>query len=77
MKTKEIIKEVIDAFGDFSVEDVPDIDLYMDQVTTLLNSKFEAFKRNDDDKLLTKTMINNYAKFHLLPSPKKKKYSKT
>lgn len=29
-----------------------------------------------DDKVLTKTMINNYAKNHLLPSPDKKKYSR-
>ena len=33
-------------------------------------------KRYPDDKVLTKTMINNYAKNHLLPSPNKKKYSK-
>ena len=56
--------------------DIPDIDLYMDQVTTYLNGKFNTSKRHDDDKLLTKTMINNYAKSRLLPPPEKKKYSK-
>lgn len=76
MDTEKIIKELLGNFGDFSIDDIPDIDLYMDQVTTLLNGKFEVFKRNDEDKLLTKTMINNYAKFRLLPSPEKKKYSK-
>ena len=54
----------------------PNIDLYMDQVTTYLNGKFNTSKRHDDDKLLTKTMINNYAKSRLLPPPEKKKYSK-
>ncbi len=57
-------------------EDIPDIDLYMDQVTTFMDSQLKASKRYEDDKILTKTMINNYAKNHLLPPPEKKKYSK-
>ena len=36
----------------------------------------ESSKRYPEDKVLTKTMINNYAKNHLLPPPDKKKYSK-
>ena len=57
-------------------EDIPNIDLYMDQVTTFMDEHLQASKRHEDDKVLTKTMINNYAKNHLLPSPEKKKYSK-
>jgi len=57
-------------------EDIPNIDLYMDQVTTFMDKHLEAFKRYEEDKLLTKTMINNYTKNDLLPSPEKKKYSK-
>jgi DNA-binding transcriptional MerR regulator len=57
-------------------EDIPNIDLYMDQVTTFMNEQLAASKRYEDDKLLTKTMINNYAKNNLLPPPEKKKYSK-
>ena len=56
--------------------DIPNIDLYMDQVTTFMNSQLAASKRYPDDKILTKTMINNYAKNALLPPPDKKKYSK-
>ena len=56
--------------------EIPNIDLYMDQVTTFMDSHLEATKRNEDDKILTKTMINNYAKNNLLPSPEKKRYSK-
>lgn len=56
--------------------DVPNIDLYMDQVTTFMDEHLRDSKRHDDDKILTKTMINNYAKNDLLPSPVKKKYSK-
>lgn len=57
-------------------EDLPNIDLYMDQVTTFMDSELAAAKRHPDDKVLTKTMINNYAKNDLLPPPVKKKYSK-
>lgn len=57
-------------------EDIPNIDLYMDQVTTFMDEQLSSTKRYESDKILTKTMINNYAKNNLLPSPKKKKYSK-
>ena len=57
-------------------EEIPDIDLYMDQVTTFMEEHLSSTKRHDDDKILTKTMINNYAKNNLLPSPEKKRYSK-
>lgn len=48
-------------------EDIPNIDLYMDQITTFMDSQLETSKRHADDKILTKTMINNYAKNNLLP----------
>lgn len=58
-------------------EDIPNIDLYMDQVTTFMDNRLRTTTRNpDDDKILTKTMINNYTKNDLLPPPVKKKYSK-
>ena len=57
-------------------ESIPDIDLYMDQVTTFMDSNLAPSKRYPDDKVLTKTMINNYTKDGLLPPPEKKKYSK-
>ena len=56
--------------------EIPNIDLYMDQVTTFMDSQLATSKRHEDDKILTKTMINNYAKNDLLPPPEKKKYSK-
>ncbi len=58
-------------------EDIPDIELYMDQVTTFMDSRLRTTTRNPgDDKVLTKTMINNYAKNDLLPPPIRKKYSR-
>ena len=56
--------------------EIPNIDLYMDQVLTFMNSHLENAKRYEDDKIMTKTMINNYAKNRLIPAPDKKKYSK-
>ena len=55
---------------------IPDIPLYMDQVTTFMDEHLAQMKRYPEDKVLTKTMINNYAKNNLLPPPLKKKYSK-
>lgn len=48
----------------------------MDQVTTFMETHLKSSKRYPEDKILTKTMINNYAKNDLLPPPVKKKYSK-
>ena len=57
-------------------EVIPNIELYMDQVTSFIEDQLSDSKRRSDDKLLTKTMINNYTKNNLLPPPIKKKYSK-
>lgn len=58
------------------LKDIPEIDLYMDQVIQLFEANLGSLKRNEEDKILTKTMINNYAKANLLMSIKNKKYSK-
>lgn len=58
------------------ISEFPEIDLYMDQVIQLFESKLSSLKRNKDDKILTKTMINNYAKAKLFMKIKNKKYTK-
>lgn len=58
------------------IDDIPNIDLYMDQVIQLFENKFGSTKRHHDEKILTKTMINNYAKGKLFFPIKNKKYSK-
>lgn len=71
------ILESLDKLEYVKAEDIPNIDLYMDQVTTFLDSRLRYLARNPgQDKVMTKTMINNYAKNDLLPPPVKKKYSK-
>ena len=67
----------LDRIEHIESEDIPNIDLYMDQVTTFMDKKLKPSSRYPgEDKILTKTMINNYAKNNLLPPPVKKKYSK-
>ena len=72
---KRLALEITD-LDTIELTDIPDIDLYMDQVTTFMETKLSAYKRNKYDKILTKTMINNYAKAKLFPAPVKKKYNK-
>lgn len=78
-KTREQILEIIRKMVSIdyvSPNEIPNIDLYMDQVTTFMDAHLADSKRSEDDKILTKTMINNYTKNNLLPPPVRKKYSK-
>ena len=79
MKTnEERLNELLahlDSLDHIHVDEIPQIDLYMDQVTTFMEKHLGELKRYPEDKVLTKTMINNYAKNNLLPSPLKKKYT--
>lgn len=71
------ILEGLDKLEYIKAADIPNIDLYMDQVTTFMDNRLRCLARNPgDDKVMTKTMINNYAKNDLMPPPVKKKYSK-
>ena len=77
--TSDMLKSIFDTFSGLDYirpEDIPNIDLYMDQVTTFMEEHLKKTRRYPEDKILTKTMINNYAKNNLLPPPDKKKYSK-
>ena len=72
----ESILSSIDRMDYTKSEDIPNLDLYMDQLTTFMEKRLSNTKRKSDDKIMTKTMVNNYAKSGLLPSPEKKKYTK-
>ncbi|MDF2880625.1 MAG: hypothetical protein K0R54_1182 [Clostridiaceae bacterium] len=61
---------------DIQLNDIPNLDLYMDQVITLFENGLNGSKRSEEDKILTKTMINNYSKDKILIPTKNKKYSK-
>lgn len=77
--SKDLLNSIIESLGRIDyihADDIPNIDLYMDQVTTFMEEQLKSSKRYPEDKVMTKTMINNYAKNNLLPPPVKKKYSK-
>lgn len=77
--SKDMLNSILESISRIDYikpEDLPNIHLYMDQVTTFMDAQLESTKRHSQDKILTKTMINNYAKNRLLPPPEKKKYSK-
>ena len=56
--------------------ELPEIDLYLDQVVSYLEKYLEQYNVNKEDKIITKTMINNYVKLGIMPAPEKKKYSR-
>ncbi len=54
---------------------LPELDLYMDQVITLMNKRLSAISV-DSDRPLTSSMINNYVKDGVMPRPVQKKYNR-
>ncbi|MBW9147199.1 DUF1836 domain-containing protein [Clostridium sp. CM027] len=70
----ELVEEIIGT-KDINLMEIPCVDLYMDQVTTFFNEKLGSLRRNEEDKILTKTMINNYTKGKVLMPAKNKKYT--
>ena len=58
-------------------EELPDFDLYMDQVLNLIDTYLYVFKTDKQSKIITASMVNNYVKLELIPAPVKKRYNKT
>lgn len=76
---KDKFQKVINELNDFNLpswNEFPNIDLYMDQVFTYLDRELAPLKINEEDKILTTSMINNYVKGNLIKSPDHKKYNK-
>nr|WP_249026357.1 DUF1836 domain-containing protein [Thomasclavelia cocleata] len=71
----EIIDKVVNK-SDLKASDIPSLDLYMDQIMTLFEEHLQDNKRYNEDKLLTKTMINNYTKAGIIKPVKGKKIYK-
>ncbi len=57
-------------------QDLPDIDLYMDQVVTFLEKQLAIFQTSSLDKQITSSMINNYVKGGVVSAPISKKYNR-
>ena len=76
----ELINQILNELDELKILDatkLPDMSLYMDQVTTLMNERLSAEGfGSESERVITKTMINNYVKNDLLPEPEKKRYNK-
>ena len=69
INTEDMLNSILESLARIDYvkpSQIPDIDLYMDQVTTFMDTQLKTSKRYEEDKILTKTMINNYAKNNLL-----------
>lgn len=72
----------IDKFHIPRWNELPNVDLYLDQVVNFINSTLSPYiflnndKKDENIQILTKTMINNYVKNNLIEAPEKKLYSK-
>ena len=73
---KEIDQEMIMKIHIPRWNELPEIDLYLDQVVSYLEKYLEQYNVIREDKIITKTMINNYVKLGIMPAPEKKKYSR-
>ena len=72
-----IVNKILGGFRVTQPDEIPKIDLYMDQVLTFLGERLKRTARKSDaDKLLTKTMVNNYVKNKVMIPPVKKKYGR-
>lgn len=73
----ESFKEHILSFHIPRWEELPDIDLYMDQVITFIEQSLSSWTNNVKENIITPSMVNNYVKLKLIPKPIKKRYNKT
>ncbi|NLC03610.1 MAG: DUF1836 domain-containing protein [Tissierellia bacterium] len=58
-------------------DELPDMELYMDQVITFIENNISFFSIMAKEKIITPSMVNNYVKLELIPKPVKKRYNKT
>ena len=78
MNDKALLDTVNDALNEAELrsDEIPAIDLYVDQIINLINDKLGEGSERYRDRVLTKTMINNYSKDGIITPVKGKKYNK-
>ena len=62
-------------FSSSPLEELPNFDLYLDQVITLIEGYLQNLFDEENDTILTAAMINNYVKLKLIPKAEKKRYN--
>ena len=76
MKTKKEIREELVNFRCPRWDDLPDFDIYMDQVVNYINQQLSPLFFNNEDKIITSSMVNNYVKNSIVKPPVKKHYKR-
>ena len=74
-KDSHYIKEILD-FHLPRFDELPNIDLYMDQVLSIIENSLNIFSSENEENIITKSMINNYVKQNVIEKPFKKRYKK-
>ena len=78
-KMQENLSEWAETLEDFHLprwDELPDLDLYMDQVLTLIDKYLSSVIQTEKHPILTAAMVNNYVKKELIPAPNKKRYTR-
>ncbi len=79
IKTEDLLNSILDSLDRITyikTEDIPNIDLYMDQVILLLTRYLSPLDRYGEEKAITASIINNYVRMKVMPPPVKKRYSR-
>ena len=75
LPTEEEYVELIRSFHLPRYNELPDIELYMDQLLTYVDRHLRPLV-SSDEKLLTSSMVNNYVKQRIIPMPERKRYNR-
>lgn len=77
-KDNERIKDALQELNQFHLprwEELPDFEVYMDQLITLIN-RYLYILNKEETPIITPSMVNNYVKLKMIPKPEKKKYQR-
>lgn len=75
-RTKQEVRELLINFKLPRWKDLPNFDIYMDQVVSYINQQLAPLYFNEEEKIITRSMINNYVKNSIVKPPVKKHYKR-
>ena len=74
-QVRQLARELADA-PQIRREEIPDLEIYMDQLTTYLDRRLGFYNREEGVPFVTRSMVNNYSKAGVLPPPVSKRYNR-
>ena len=79
MRYEQYAKNLAEEYKEKGISDgssFPDMQLYMDQMVAFLNEELAIYGKNGSGPV-TKSMVSNYTKHHMIPGPDGKRYSRS